>query len=93
LAVTGLASTDAPPFGVARCAACRFFIGTPAALERAIAGLNILSSAYGSVRGDTGLCDRHDLFTTAASAACPQFEENPSIEARRRVSAENLRPT
>jgi hypothetical protein len=93
LVVTGPASIDALLFGVARCAACRFFIGTPAALERAIAGLNILSSAYGSVRGDTGLCDRHDLFTTAASAACPQFEENPSIKLRRSVSAENLRPT
>jgi len=93
LVVTGPASTDAPPFGVARGAAYRFFIGTPAALERAIAGLNILSSAYGSVHGDTGLCDRHDLITTAASAACPQFEENPSIKLRRSVSAENLRPT
>jgi hypothetical protein len=75
LAVTGLASTDALPFGGSRCAACRYFIGTLAALERAIAGLNILSSAYGSVCSDTGLCDRHDLFTTAASAACPQFEK------------------
>jgi hypothetical protein len=57
-----------------RCGACRFFAGTPAALERAIPGLNILSSAYGSRRGDTGLCERHDVFTTAASAACREFE-------------------
>jgi hypothetical protein len=55
---------------------CRFFAGTPAALERAIPGLNILSSAYGSTRGDTGLCERHDVFTTASSPACPQFEAN-----------------
>jgi len=34
-----------------QCGGCRFFTGTPAALERAIPGLNILSSAYGSVRG------------------------------------------
>jgi hypothetical protein len=93
LAVTGPASTEAPLFGVARCATCRFFIGTPAALERAIAGFNILSSAYGSVRDDAGLCDRHDSFTTATSRACPQFEENPSIKPRGSVSAENLRPT
>jgi hypothetical protein len=59
---------------VTRCAACRLFTGAPAALERAIPGLNILSSAYGSVRADTGLCERHGVFTTAHSAACPQFE-------------------
>lgn len=56
-----------------RCGACRFFIGTPAALERAIPGLNILSSAWGSVRSDTGLCEQHDSFVTAATAACPAF--------------------
>ncbi len=59
----------------ARCGACRFFTGAPAALERAIPGVNILSSAYGSVRGDTGLCERHDKLTTAHSMACPQFEK------------------
>jgi len=59
----------------ARCAACRFFTGAPAALERVIPGFNILSSAYGSVRADTGLCERHGVFTTARSAACPQFED------------------
>jgi hypothetical protein len=56
-----------------RCGACRFFIGTPAALERAVPGLNILSSAYGSVRGNTGLCERHDSFVTAATEACSAF--------------------
>ena len=62
----------------ARCAACRFFAGAPGALERAIPGVNILSSTYGSVRADTGLCERHGVFTTARSAACPQFEVNDS---------------
>ena len=56
-----------------RCGACRFFAGEPAALERAIAGLNILSSAYGSARGNTGLCERHESFVTSATPACPQF--------------------
>jgi hypothetical protein len=60
------------------CAACRHFVGASAALERAIPGLNILSSAYGSVRGETGLCERHDTFTTARSPACPQFESDDS---------------
>ena len=57
-----------------KCANCRFFTGAPEALERAIPGLNILSSAYGSVRADTGLCERHGVFTTTRSTACPQFE-------------------
>ena len=56
-----------------RCGACRFLIGTPAALERAIPGLNILSSAYGSVRGDTALCGRHDHFVTSSTPACREF--------------------
>ena len=56
------------------CGACRFFTGTPAALEHAVPGLNILSSAYGSVRGNTGLCERHDSFVTTAAEACPAFE-------------------
>jgi hypothetical protein len=60
----------------ARCAACRFFTGAPGALERAIPGVNILSSTYGSVRADTGLCERHGVFTTPRSAACPQFQVN-----------------
>jgi hypothetical protein len=62
----------------ARCVACRFFTGASAALERAIPGFNILSSVYGSVRADTGLCERHGVFTTAHSAACPQFEDDGS---------------
>jgi hypothetical protein len=78
LATTGPASADAAQNGAARCAACRFFTGAPAELERAIPGINILSSAYGSVRADTGLCERHGVFTTARSAACPQFEDDGS---------------
>ncbi len=56
-----------------QCGRCRFFIGRPSALEAAIPGLNILSSAYGSVRGTTGLCSRHDSFTTEMTAACSDF--------------------
>jgi hypothetical protein len=72
---------------VTRCAACRFFTGAPAALERAIPGLNILSSAYGSVGADTGLCERHGVFTTARGAACPQFEA--VFSAQPSVTSEN----
>jgi hypothetical protein len=66
------------------CGRCRFFIDEPAALERAIPGLNILSSAYGSVRGNTGLCSRRDSFVTAASIACPEFSPVASGTDRRR---------
>jgi hypothetical protein len=65
----------------ATCSACRFFTGAPAALERALRGVNILSSAYGSVRADTGLCERHVVFTTAHTAACPQFDKSRSQKA------------
>jgi hypothetical protein len=58
------------------CTACRFFTGAPAALERALPGVNILSSTYGSVRADTGLCERHGVFTTARTTACAQFDNS-----------------
>jgi hypothetical protein len=74
LVAIGQVSTDAPQKALKHRGACRFFTGTPAALEHAIAGLNILSSAYGSVRGDTGLCERHDVFTTAATTACRELQ-------------------
>lgn len=45
-----------------RCATCRHFTADARDLERAVPGLNILSSALGSVRADTGLCRLHDLF-------------------------------
>jgi hypothetical protein len=77
LATTGPASIE-PQGGARSCAACRFFTGAPAALERAIPGFNALSSAYGSVRADTGLCERHNIVTAARSAACPQFHFNDS---------------
>jgi hypothetical protein len=76
--------SDEPVRSSPKCGKCRFFTGAPAALERAIPGLNILSSAYGSVRADTGLCERHAFFTTAATPACPQFEDD-------RVTSENPR--
>jgi hypothetical protein len=56
----------------ANCKDCRFFVSAPAALERALPGLNILSSAYGAVRADTALCTHHDRFIVAAPA-CAQF--------------------
>jgi hypothetical protein len=49
-----------------RCADCAHFRNEPADLERAFAGLAALSSAYASVRGEDGLCLRHDRYLGAA---------------------------
>lgn len=57
-----------------RCGACRHFADDPAALERAVPGLNILSSAFGSVRDETGLCALRAVFVTP-SAGCGDFAE------------------
>ncbi|HZL60586.1 MAG TPA: hypothetical protein VFC38_12910 [Stellaceae bacterium] len=50
--------------GAARlCRSCTHFRNDPAYLERALPGLNVLSSGYASVRGEDGLCLKHDRFT------------------------------
>jgi len=60
------------------CARCRSFVVEAAALERAVPGLNILSSGYGSVRAHTGLCEWHGTFVTPAQR-CAQFEPAPYL--------------
>lgn len=59
---------------MATCAYCRYFVSEPAELEQAIPGLNILSSAFGSVRGETGLCRRREVFTLPGGA-CREFRD------------------
>lgn len=54
------------------CRECRFFASEPGELERALPGINILSSAYGSVRADTAICEHRGIFVTPA-LACPDF--------------------
>lgn len=61
-----------------QCIRCRHALLRPDHLEAAIPGLNILSSAYGSVRAETGLCRRHDKFITARSA-CADFESQAAV--------------
>ncbi len=57
------------------CFDCRHFIGDPKQIEVSIPGLNALSSAYGSVRGEAGICSRLDLFLTPMIVSdCPHFE-------------------
>ena len=48
----------------AACAACRHFRDDPADIEAALPGLSVLSSGYASVRGQDGLCLKHDRFVT-----------------------------
>ena len=55
------------------CKDCQYSVMRPDALEAAVPGLKILSSAYGFVRGETGLCQRHDKFVTAGST-CADFK-------------------
>lgn len=51
---------SAPP--TPRCGSCRYFHNEPGMLERTFRGLTVLSSAYGSARGDAGLCVKRELF-------------------------------
>jgi len=62
----------------ATCRECRFFSCAPGALERAVPGVNILSSAYGSVRADTAICEHRGVFITPAPA-CSDFQPKPSM--------------
>ena len=47
---------------IAKCIDCGFFQNDPAMIETAFPGLNSLSSAYSSVRAESGICDRLELF-------------------------------
>ena len=55
-----------------QCGACGYFRNDPAYLEAAIPGLSSLSSATASVRGEDGLCLRHDRYL-GARAVCADF--------------------
>jgi len=54
------------------CRNCVHFRNDPAFLERTIKGLNVMSSAWASVRSDDGLCLKHDRFTQSCGT-CPNF--------------------
>jgi hypothetical protein len=56
-----------------RCADCRYFVSAPAQLEARLPGLQTLGSAYGAVRGDDGLCERHERYLRS-SRGCAQFQ-------------------
>jgi len=55
-----------------QCGACRHFRNDAQYLEIAFTGLTSLSSGYGSVRSDDGICLRHERYLSARSS-CPDF--------------------
>ena len=63
-----------------RCRDCAFFRNDPAFLEQTFKGLNAMSSAWGSVCADDGLCLLHDRHLSA-DAYCDRFEPAKDITA------------
>jgi hypothetical protein len=59
------------------CLQCRYFRNDPEFLESLYKGLTALSSAYGAVRCEDGICLLHDRYL-AAHRSCGQFEPHPS---------------
>ena len=55
------------------CRDCRYFNNDPAWLEKALPGLNALSSAYACTRGENGICTKRDIYLSPA-AKCKDFE-------------------
>ena len=70
-----------------KCRHCRHFRNDPALIEAEMPGLNSMSSGYGSVRADDGICLRHDRYLNA-EASCPQFSEIAESEILPARSAE-----
>jgi hypothetical protein len=54
------------------CLACVHFRNDAKFLEAAFGGLTSLSSAFGSVRADDGICLRHDRYLSARGF-CAEF--------------------
>lgn len=60
-----------------QCWNCRHFRNSPELLESLFKGLTSLSSAYGSVRCQDGICVVNDLYL-AANRWCERFEAHPA---------------
>ncbi|MEW6337081.1 MAG: hypothetical protein ACOY3Y_14925 [Acidobacteriota bacterium] len=58
------------------CASCVHFLSDPAAIERSLPGIGALSSAWGSTRGDAGICLKSGRFHDPIPA-CADFETTP----------------
>jgi hypothetical protein len=73
----GSNETQLRPF----CAQCTSFCGDANDLEELLHGLTSLSSGYGSVRSDDGICMRHDRFVGARSWCADYSSAAPSKSA------------
>lgn len=60
------------------CRGCRHFMDDPAELERALTGILILSSTYGSTRGRAGICAVTGRFHDPI-AACSEFAPRADV--------------
>ncbi|MDA8172656.1 MAG: hypothetical protein M0033_09785 [Nitrospiraceae bacterium] len=67
---------------MALCFGCRHFVNNPRLIESSIPGLNALSSAFASVRGEAGLCSRLNLFLSPTTK-CSYFESDESVTEKR----------
>jgi len=56
----------------AACRNCAHFRNDPEFLEAAFKGLNAMSSAWGSVRAEDGICRKHDRYLSP-EAWCGEF--------------------
>jgi hypothetical protein len=61
-----------PEHAKAECGNCIHFQNDPAMVEKTWPGLTSLSSGFGSVRAQDGLCNRHDL-CLSTSDSCPDY--------------------
>lgn len=59
--------------GPKTCCGCRLFEDDPRQLERVFPAILVLSSWYGSTRGDSGLCTLKNTFQNP-EAGCRFFE-------------------
>jgi hypothetical protein len=60
------------------CRDCIHFNNDPAWLERVFPGLNALSSAYGSARGEAGVCNKRNYFAHTDSRS-PLTDSSASV--------------
>ncbi len=60
------------------CRDCKYFNNDPKWLEKELSGLNALSSAYSSVRGEAGICMKLDIYLSPIKK-CRHFEHPQNL--------------
>jgi hypothetical protein len=72
-----------------RCGRCAHFVDDPLRLERMFTGMTILSSAWGSTRGDQGLCTLHERLLQPVMR-CFRFVDRGSSSSSRPCSSRRM---